>query len=101
MATTAVITARTTAFTTLAQNLADGELGNYYASGLAVGDAPIKVQVKNAAGVFGDLKSKNQSNQPIQAEFRFDDNYIQLVGPLDFVFAKPVTKGDVDLVRYS
>ena len=101
MAANIIIGVQTAAANSANINIPAGSSVNYHASGLTVGDEPILVTLLNAAGGYTPARRNTETNDKEMMKLNYWNNFIQMVGPVDFLFEKPVTKGLVGVVSYS
>jgi hypothetical protein len=100
MATTERIAA-TKAAATYDASIAAGAVGNFIAIGLKHNDQ-VKVMGSNAAGTeYTQLTYIDPGGKRSPAILTPSNNTIELNGPIDFRFDKPVTGGDVELSEYA
>ena len=99
MATT-VIAAQQGAEDTSLITIAAGVKATFHASAMRPGDSPIKVQAVDATGGFSNWRHRNEYGQTVDIELRYDNNIVQLTGPLEVRLAKPPTGYAVGVVSY-
>ena len=101
MTTTARIAAQTAAANYTA-SIATGAVGHFTAHDLIqANNEEIAILVPNEAGTYKPLTYIDEGGKERTARLTAVHNSVQLIGPIDFRFAKPITEELVELSEYT
>ena len=101
MTTTARIAAKTAA-DTYSANIAPGAVGNFIAHDLVqANNEEVAILASNAAGTYKPFTFIDEGGKERTASLTAVHNSIQLIGPIDFQFSKPITQEPVELSEFS
>ena len=99
MTTTARIAA-TSAEATYTASIAAGAVGNFAAPGLGPNES-VNLLGSDGAGAYSPMTYIDEGGSSRTAKMTKNNSTIQIIGPLDFRFAKTLTSSAVELSEYT